>query len=40
MHVWWLLMAHCKGKDNVKKREKRRKKTERLQLAKAAGKKE
>jgi hypothetical protein len=29
-------MAHCKGKDNVKKRLARRKKTERLQAAKEA----
>jgi hypothetical protein len=27
-------MGHCKGKDNVKKRATRRKKTERLALAK------
>ena len=27
-------MGHCKGKDNVKKRAARRKKTERLLLAK------
>jgi hypothetical protein len=27
-------MGHCKGKDNVKKRAVRRKKTERLALAK------
>ena len=29
-------MSHCKGKDNVKKRAARRKKTERLQAEKAA----
>ena len=29
-------MGHCKGKDNVKKRAVRRKKTERLALAKSA----
>jgi hypothetical protein len=29
-------MGHCKGKDNVKKREQRRKKAERLALAKIA----
>jgi hypothetical protein len=29
------LMGHCKGKDNVKKHAKRRKKTERLALAKS-----
>jgi hypothetical protein len=29
-------MAHCKGKNNVKTRAARRKKTERLQAAKAA----
>jgi hypothetical protein len=29
------LMGHCKGKDNVKKRAVRRKKTERLALAKS-----
>jgi len=29
-------MGHCKGKDNVKKRAARRKKTERLALEKAA----
>jgi hypothetical protein len=29
-------MGHCKGKDNVKKRLARRKKTERLALAKSA----
>jgi len=29
-------MGHCKGKDNVKKRATRRKKTERLALAKKA----
>ncbi len=28
-------MGHCKGKDNVKKRAVRRKKTERLALAKS-----
>jgi hypothetical protein len=28
-------MGHCKGKDNVKKRASRRKKTERLALAKS-----
>ena len=28
-------MGHCKGKDNVKKRAVRRKKTERLKLAKS-----
>jgi len=28
-------MGHCKGKDNVKKRATRRKKTERLALAKS-----
>jgi len=28
-------MGHCKGKDNVKKRAKRRMKTERLALAKS-----
>jgi len=28
-------MGHCKGKDNVKKRLARRKKTERLALAKS-----
>jgi len=28
-------MGHCKGKDNVKKRAKRRQKTERLALAKS-----
>ena len=31
-------MGHCKGKDNVKKRAVRRKKTERLALAKSAAK--
>src|SRR4051794_19750839 len=30
----WCGMAHCKGKDNVKKRASRRRKTERLQAAK------
>jgi len=30
------LMGHCKGKDNVKKRLAKRKKTERLALAKSA----
>ncbi len=30
------VMAHCKGKDNVKTRNARRKKTERLQAAKVA----
>jgi len=29
-------MGHCKGKDNVRKRAKNRKKTERLALAKIA----
>jgi len=29
------LMGHCKGKDNVKKRAARRKKTDRLALAKS-----
>jgi len=29
-------MGHCKGKDNVKKRNTRRKKNDRLVLAKAA----
>jgi len=33
-------MAHCKGKDNAKKRATRRKKMERLQLAKKTSKKE
>jgi hypothetical protein len=31
-------MGHCKGKDNVKKRAVRRKKAERLALAKNNGK--
>jgi hypothetical protein len=31
-------MAHCKGKDNVKKREARRKKDERLKAAKLTSK--
>jgi len=33
--VWSRDMGHCKGKDNVKKRAVRRKKTERLALAKS-----
>ncbi len=33
--VWCRDMGHCKGKDNVKKRAVRRKKTERLALAKS-----
>jgi len=32
------LMGHCKGKDNVKKHAKRRKKTERLALARSNAK--
>ena len=31
-------MGHCKGKDNVRKRAARRKKTERLALAKSKAK--
>jgi hypothetical protein len=37
--VCWRAMGHCKGKTNVKKRAARRKKTERLALAKGAAKK-
>jgi hypothetical protein len=33
--VWCGSMGHCKGKDNVKKRAARRKKNERLVLAKS-----
>jgi hypothetical protein len=33
--VWWRSMGHCKGKNNVKKRAARRRKTERLALAKS-----
>lgn len=31
-----VIMSHCKGKNNVKKRNARRKKNERLELEKAA----
>jgi hypothetical protein len=33
--VYCVPMGHCKGKDNVRKRASRRKKTDRLALAKA-----